>query len=497
MSDLKDKLPTWNSHQRALGGIAYRRAVKGLEKALLASWRACGETLTSVPRDKLEVERPKFQKIATGDFSDEYLQSVGEVIKHLSATTDVVGWLAKGYAPFAAGLVNALLDNSLPFDRRRPELVESLMRSIFMDAAIVVHHFIQTEQTELTIKSIGEGLDHLASGDLTHRISADLTGSFAKLKSDFNRALDRLQDTVRNLQASANQITTGSAEISSAADDLSRRTEQQAASLEETAATLEQITATVKQTTTNTREASKSVEAAKQLAETGGKVVETAVGAMDAISQSSKKITDIIGVIDEIAFQTNLLALNAGVEAARAGEAGKGFAVVASEVRALAQRSSEAAKEIKTLIHTSSEQVGQGVKFVGESGEALKRIVDQVVKINALVNEMALASEQQSSGIEQVNSAVAQMDQVTQQNAAMVEQSTAASRNLAQESQTLGELASFFRVGTQSQAAERKSAAPARVNPASKPVAARTRGGRATAVAQKLAAAPADDWTEF
>jgi methyl-accepting chemotaxis protein len=498
MSDLKDRLPTWTADQRATGEIAYRRAVKGLEKALLSSWRACGENLTSVPRDKLEVERTKLQQIVTGEFSDSYFKSVAEVIQHLSASTDVVGWLANGYAPFAAGLVNALLDNSLPFDRRRPELVASLMRSIFIDAAVVVHHFVQTEQTELTIKSIGEGLDHLADGDLTHRVTADLTGSFAKLKSDFNRAVDRLQDTVCNLQASTRQITSGASEISSAAEDLSRRTEQQAANLEETAATLEEITATVKQTTNNTREASKNVTAAKQLAEAGGKVVETAVSAMDAISQSSKKITDIIGVIDEIAFQTNLLALNAGVEAARAGDAGKGFAVVASEVRALAQRSSEAAKQIKTLIKTSSEQVDEGVKFVGESGEALKRIVDQVLKINALVNEMALAAEQQSSGIEQVNAAVAQMDQVTQQNAAMVEQSTAASRHLAQESHTLNELASFFAVGTQVQAAPARRAA-VRHDPAPKAAAPRARASRqtATAVAHKPEPDVSEEWTEF
>ncbi len=499
MSTLRDKLPAWTPQQRAVGETAYKRAAKGLEKALIASWRACGENVTAVPRDKLEVERAKFRQTATGDFSDQYLHSVEEVIKHLTANTDLIGWLAKGYAPFAAGLVNGLLDNTMPFDPRRPEMVESLLRSVFMDAAVVVHYFLQAEQTELTIKSIGEGLDHLANGDLTHRVTADLTGSFAKLKTDFNRALDHLQETVRDLQASAREITTGSAEISKAADDLSRRTEQQAASLEETAATLEEITATVKQTTANTREASKTVEAAKHLAESGGKVVETAVGAMDAISQSSKKITDIIGVIDEIAFQTNLLALNAGVEAARAGDAGRGFAVVASEVRALAQRSSEAAKQIKTLIHTSSEQVGAGVKFVGESGEALKRIVDQVVKINALVNEMALAAEQQSSGIEQVNAAVAQMDQVTQQNAAMVEQSTAASRNLAQESETLGGLASFFTVGGQSAAPERTSAAPARVNAKPRLVSPRARSVRqaSAAVVKKAAPEPADDWTEF
>ena len=232
------------------------------------------------------------------------------------------------------------------------------------------------EQTQIIVSSIGSGLDHLAKGDLTHRVTSDLTGAFAKLKEDFNLAMERLQGTIKNVLNSTHQIANNAGEISTAADDLSRRTEQQAASLEETAAALEEITATVKKTATNAKDASHSVTDAKTAAEDGGRVVETAIHAMDEIAASSKQITDIIGVIDEIAFQTNLLALNAGVEAARAGEAGKGFAVVASEVRALAQRSSEAAKEIKALINTSSEHVGDGVKYVGETGQALKRIVD-------------------------------------------------------------------------------------------------------------------------
>jgi methyl-accepting chemotaxis protein len=359
----------------------------------------------------------------------------------------------------------------------------------------------KAEQTQVIVSSIGAGLDHLAKGDLTHRVTSELTGAFAKLKEDFNVAMERLQETMKNVLGSTHQITNNANEISTAADDLSRRTEQQAASLEETAAALEEITATVKKTATNAKEASHSVAGAKDAAESGGRVVETAVKAMDSIAQSSKQITDIIGVIDEIAFQTNLLALNAGVEAARAGEAGKGFAVVASEVRALAQRSSEAAKQIKALINTSSEHVGNGVKYVGETGAALKRIVDQVLQINALVSEMAQAAEQQSTGIEQVNTAVGQMDQVTQQNAAMVEESTAASRNLAGETKVLAELVGFFSVGEASHAA----AAPrtvARQTPAPSPVkrpVAKPAVKVAAAGGGKPAAAPAgdDDWTEF
>jgi methyl-accepting chemotaxis protein len=299
---------------------------------------------------------------------------------------------------------------------------------------------------------------------------------------------------MQNVLDSAHQIDSNAGEISSAADDLSRRTEQQAAGLEETAAALEEITATVKKTSENTREVTANVASAKTAAEDGGRVVETAVKAMDAIAQSSKQITDIIGVIDEIAFQTNLLALNAGVEAARAGDAGRGFAVVASEVRALAQRSSDAAKQIKALINTSSEQVGAGVKYVGESGAALKRIVEQVVQINAVVGEMALAAEQQATGIEQVNAAVSQMDQATQQNAAMVEESTAASRSLAGETKKLTEIVSFFSVGGQN-----RSVAPSRqtrVTPTTRPMV--RSGDRALAQkAQPKAEAEASDWAEF
>jgi methyl-accepting chemotaxis protein len=317
---------------------------------------------------------------------------------------------------------------------------------------------------EVLIAGLAEGLKCLADGKLTMRIETAFEGNYDELRVNFNSAVSRLQDTMKSVLQSANSIRQGAAEISQAADDLSHRTEQQAASLEETAASLEEITATVKKTAEHTNQTKASATTAKQAAEVGGGVVETAIKAMDAIAQSSKHITDIIGVIDEIAFQTNLLALNAGVEAARAGEAGRGFAVVASEVRALAQRSSEAAKEIKALIQTSSEHVEAGVKYVGESGQALRRIVEQVVDIETLLTEMARAAEQQSTGIEQVNVAVAQMDQVTQQNAAMVEQSTAASRSWADETRALSDLVSFFAVGDGRQAFPSASTAKAAAN---------------------------------
>jgi methyl-accepting chemotaxis protein len=241
-------------------------------------------------------------------------------------------------------------------------------------------------------------------------------------------------------------IRAGAGEISTAADDLSRRTEQQASSLEETAAALEEITVTVKKTAEGARHARDIVSTAKVDADKSGEVVREAMAAMTGIDKSSKQISDIIGVIDEIAFQTNLLALNAGVEAARAGDAGRGFAVVASEVRALAQRSAQAAKEIKGLISASTAQVDQGVRLVGRTGEALGRIVAQVVEINTVIADIAASAQEQSTGLEQVNTAVNEMDQVTQKNAAMVEEMTAAAHGLAGETEELGQLIARYQI---------------------------------------------------
>ena len=247
--------------------------------------------------------------------------------------------------------------------------------------------------------------------------------------------------------SSTGAIQSGAREVSSASDDLSRRTEQQAASLEETAAALDEITATVKKSAEGASHAREVVAAADEDAKKSALVVRQAVDAMDAIAKSAQQISQIIGVIDEIAFQTNLLALNAGVEAARAGDAGRGFAVVASEVRALAQRSAEAAKEIKGLISASTTQVDHGVKLVAETGKSLERIMAQVAEINDVIADIAAGAKEQATGLDEVNTAINQMDQVTQQNAAMVEESTAASHSLSQETDQLSGLIGQFQLG--------------------------------------------------
>jgi methyl-accepting chemotaxis protein len=297
------------------------------------------------------------------------------------------------------------------------------------------------------VSEIGQGLAELAENNLQYRLERPFDPAFEKVREDYNRSLERLHAVIVDVVRSAEAIRSGTQEISDASDDLSRRTEQQAASLEETAAALDEITATVRRSAEGAKQAAQAASTAKNDAAASGAIMTQAIEAMGAIEHGAGQITQIIGVIDEIAFQTNLLALNAGVEAARAGEAGRGFAVVAQEVRALAQRSADAAKEIKTLIASSSDQVKRGVKLVGDTGQALEGIASKVTEIDALIAEMAQSAQEQSTGLGQVNVAVNQMDQVTQQNAAMVEEATAAASSLRLEADGMADQMAQFRTG--------------------------------------------------
>jgi methyl-accepting chemotaxis protein len=317
---------------------------------------------------------------------------------------------------------------------------------------------------------LNTALEQLAAGQVRARINTPVATEFEKLKSDFNTATEKLRELISAVASGSSQVRNGTDEIADAADDLARRTEQQAANLEETAAALSEINEMVRKTADGTQNARAKVSAAKANAEQGGTVVRQAIEAMDGIKKSSKQIGQIIGVIDEIAFQTNLLALNAGVEAARAGDAGRGFAVVASEVRALAQRSADAAKEIKALISNSTKEVETGAEFVTATGAALERIVVQVAEIDGIVGQIAASTREQASGLTNVNDAVSRMDQVTQQNAAMVEETTAASHALAGETQRLAELLNRFQTDAEppanaEQTAPRHSPEPESANP--------------------------------
>lgn len=318
------------------------------------------------------------------------------------------------------------------------------------------------------VDELANGLERLASGDFVFRISRSFIGEYEKLRLDFNKAIETLQCTMQTIADNAASVHVSAGEITQGANDLSHRTEEQAASLEQTATALDEITATVKKAAEGASEAQNLANEAKADAKRSGDVVGKTVMAMGEIEGSSKKISNIIGVIDEIAFQTNLLALNAGVEAARAGDAGRGFAVVATEVRALAQRSADAAKEIKALIGTSSMQVEGGVKLVNETGSALGRIVDQVTRLSVLVSNIASSSKEQSVALQEVNTAVNQMDHVTQQNAAMVEQSTAASYALSNEAADLSRLVGQFTIVSDRQKrSEREQASRKPVKPIS------------------------------
>jgi methyl-accepting chemotaxis protein len=354
-------------------------------------------------------------------------------------------------------------------------------------------------EIRFAMDALANGLAGLAGGDIAARLDRAFAPQFDSVRADFNNAVEKLEAALQSVGSNASAINAGAGEIRSAADDLARRTEQQAAAVEETAAALEQVTTTVRDSAKRAEDVGHLVERARLGAEKSGDVVRKAVSAMQQIEKSSGEISNIISVIDDIAFQTNLLALNAGVEAARAGDAGKGFAVVAQEVRELAQRSANAAKEIKALITTSSDQVNTGVSLVGETGKALELIVSEVQEINRHVGAIVTATREQSIGLQEINTAVNNMDQGTQQNAAMVEEQTAASHALAREAAALNDLLHQFRLSDTSRAAPaRPAAATARSKPAVSPARALGRtvakafGGKATA-----AAAVQDEWEEF
>ncbi len=312
----------------------------------------------------------------------------------------------------------------------------------FLNLSNGLNHLVST--VEVAVNDVVRMLGAMARGDLSERITRDYRGAFGQLKDDANSTADRLTDVISKIRISANSIATSADEIAQGNTDLSQRTEEQASSLEETAASMEEMTSTVKQSAENAEQANERSAAAQSLAREGGDVVEKAVAAMSEINTSSKRISDIISVIDEIAFQTNLLALNAAVEAARAGEQGRGFAVVAGEVRNLAQRSAGAAKEIKDLIRDSSSKVEDGTALVNRSGEVLQEIVESVDKVSVMMSEIADAAKEQSSGIQQVNTAVTQMDEMTQQNAALVEEASAAGQAMSDQARALNEVVSFF-----------------------------------------------------
>lgn len=390
--------------------------------------------------------------------------------------------------------VNAVIARAIDGDLESRINIRDDFSDWIRNAAVNINGLLDSFSSVMI--DVNSTMGKLAQGQLTEKMTGDHKGQFGELQSNVNTTIEKLVSVVNDIAAASGSVQQASVEITNGNNDLSKRTEQQAASLEETSSAMEEITATVQQNAENSIQANTLARGARETAENGGTVVGQAVEAMQAISESSKKINDIIGVIDEIAFQTNLLALNAAVEAARAGDQGRGFAVVADEVRSLAGRSAKAAKEIKDLIKDSGVKVSEGSELVNRSGETLEEIVTAVKKVNDIVAEIATASDEQSTGLSEISRAIGEMDSMTQQNAALVEEAAAASESMSSQANNLEQLISFFNTGTDrsrllSSPAPYATPAAAGVKPAAKAAP----GARSTSVQpmrQARSAAPSD-----
>lgn len=449
--------------------------------------------------------------IASAKFDADYVEAVSMVGRTHARLGLEPRWYIGGYALMIDGIVRAIVGEELKGmlvrgkAKKLADDISVVIKAalVDMDYAISVYLDVlatertKAEQAQLSLRAeqdtamaaLGSSLVRLADGDLTAALDVPLAASFDKVKADYNSSVSSLSGAMRQIGESVGFVSSQSNEIATATDDMAKRTEKQAAALEETAAALEQISTLSKQAQDRTDEIRDVVTRSAADAAKSGQVVEQAIKAMSDIAASSQHMTQIIGTIDEIAFQTNLLALNAGVEAARAGDQGKGFAVVAQEVRELAQRSSVAAKEIRTLIGRSTEDVRHGVELVNSTGTALKDIGRQVQTINDFMIEISSSAKEQAVGIAAINTAVTNMDQITQQNAAMAEQSSAATQRLSNESRGLLQLVSGFRVQGQIvvHANDRLASTP---SPAG-------RGRGSPAVRRGTSAAVAEQWEEF
>ena len=422
-SDLRTELPNFDANNIIGKNIDIYHKNPSHQKGLL-------EKLKNTYKTEITIGGRTFSLIAN-PIHDPEGQRLGTVVEWEDRTQEVR----------AESEVNAMIDAASKGDYSTRMNVED-KEGFFAKMALGLNQLVET--TDIAINDVVRVLSALSTGDLTQKIEGQYDGLFARLKDDTNLTVDKLTEVIGEVLTASSVVYSGADELAQGNADLSQRTEEQASNLEETAASMEEMTSSVKQSEAGAAEATSLASEAQSKADQGGRVVRQAVDAMDAINSSSRKIADIIGVIDEIAFQTNLLALNAAVEAARAGEQGKGFAVVAGEVRNLAQRSAGAAKEIKNLIRDSVAKVKDGTELVNESGRTLKEILDAVNKVNVVVRTISESAAEQSIGISQVNAAISQMDNMTQQNAALVEEAAAASESMAGQAKKMQSVLSFF-----------------------------------------------------
>ncbi|MDM4770787.1 methyl-accepting chemotaxis protein [Solimonas sp. SE-A11] len=484
-SELRKALPHFDARRLMGASIDVFHKNPAHQQGMLSNLR-------SSYRTQIKVSGLTFGLIASPIINDKG-ERLGTVVEWANRTTEVA------VENEVADIVGAAANGD--FTRR---VALEGKDGFFKMLAENINQLLQT--SEVGLNEVVRVLAALAKGDLTETITADYKGTFGQLKDDANKTVEQLTAIVSQIKGATDTINIASREISAGNTDLSARTEQQAASLEETASSMEELTSTVKQNAENAKQANQLAIGASDIAVKGGQVVSEVVTTMAAINESSKKIVDIISVIDGIAFQTNILALNAAVEAARAGEQGRGFAVVAAEVRSLAQRSAGAAKEIKSLIGDSVEKVGNGSKLVEQAGKTMDEIVTSVKRVTDIMSEITAASQEQSQGIEQINQTITQMDEVTQQNAALVEEATAAARSLEEQAGGLATSVSRFRLDEQATgfgvvavaAPARPVAKPAPARPATRPAAPAPRRP-AAAVSRGNGAGERHDeqWTEF
>ncbi len=464
--------------------------------------------------------------IANGNFDDGYAADVQAIGKTHARIGLEPRWYIGSYSLVLDHLIQAIVAETWPkgglFARKAGgpaeagRMIGALVKAVLLDMELAISVYIEeaesakqavaaiADERQMVAESFGAAMAGMAAKDLTCRVSGDLPEAYHALREDFNQAVGTLESALAGVGKTSFSIDAAVHEIAGATADLSRRTEQQAASVERTAAAIEEMTATVKTSAQRAEEAGGLVARARTSAEKSETVVQKAITTMGEIEKSSREIGSIIGVIDEIAFQTNLLALNAGVEAARAGDAGRGFAVVAQEVRALAQRSAEAARQIKDLITKSGNEVKSGVALVGDTGAALQTIIGDVREISEHVGAIVEASREQSTGLAEINTAIGAIDQGTQQNAAMVEQTAAATRSVAGDAGELNRLLRGFTLGGGNAAATMSVAGPGAgrvAGPGARAVeraVGRAGGGRpGAAVAARAVQAEQDSWDDF